>query len=212
MRKDYLYSVAAHLFILVFIGFYSDIFKDVEFRYYRQIYEVDLVELPKAEPEAQPEKPSDGAVAAAVEKKDEAPKKTAKRPLRKKPTQVEAEPDTVKSEEPEEKKQFTAAGGAIKLDVETFEHLWYLSLIQNKIQNNWKPPILANAGGSISVIYFKIMRNGSIVDIKMEKQSNFFLLDQSALRAVSESRKFPPLPKGFEKSFLGVHFEFEYIQ
>lgn len=209
MRKDYIYSVATHVFVILIVTFQGELFKNREFSYYRKVYNVGLVTVEKPKP-VTTSVPS--RTAPAVVPKPEVPKKTAKRPLKKEPEPVQAEVDTTAAEEPEEEKQFTAAGGSIKLDVEHFEFMWYLSIIQTKIQNNWKPPVLPNASGALTVIYFKIRRNGEIVDIAVEKESGFFLIDQSALRAVSDSRRFPPLPKGFDKSVLGVHFEFQYLQ
>jgi TonB family protein len=209
MRKDYIYSVATHVFVILIVTFQGEIFKNREFSYYRKVYNVGLVTVEKPKPKtfAVPSRTAPASVPKA-----EVPKKTAKRPLKKKPEPVQAEVDTSAIEEPKEDKKFTAAGGSIKLDVEQFEFMWYLNIIQTKIQNNWKPPVVSNASEALTVIYFKIKRNGEIVDINIEKDSGNFLLDQSALRAVSDSKRFPPLPKGFDKSILGVHFEFQYLQ
>jgi len=213
MQKDYIYSVAVHIVLFLIITFHGVLLKNKEYKYYKKVYKVDLISVDKAKPERKLSVPSQKS-------ENVVPKKVAKRPIKEEEKEEEnprrAEIDSilalVEQKEREKEKKQSFAGGSIKLDVENFEYLYYLSIIQTKIQNNWKPPVMPGASGSKTVIYFKIKRNGQIVDIKKEESSGKFLLDQSALRAVNDSNPFPPLPEEFKSSFLGVHFEFEYIQ
>ena len=45
----------------------------------------------------------------------------------------------------------------------------------------------------------------------IEEPSGIGVYDQTALRAVSEARRFPPLPQEFGGEFLVVHFQFAYV-
>jgi TonB family protein len=64
----------------------------------------------------------------------------------------------------------------------------------------------------MTTIYFKILRDGNIVESKVEKTSGVDLFDQSAMRAIISSTPFPPLPGEFTGEYLGIHLEFEYVQ
>jgi len=102
----------------------------------------------------------------------------------------------------------------LQLDVENFEFTYYLVAVRNKVSLNWNPPagLSAPAGAIRTVMFFRIQRNGRITDLKIETPSGVAFFDQSALRAVSRSEPFPPLPRGFADSSLGVHFGSEYVQ
>lgn len=102
----------------------------------------------------------------------------------------------------------------LQLDVENFEFTYYLVAVRNKVSLSWNPPagLSAPAGAIRTVIFFRIQRNGRIADLRIETPSGVAFFDQSALRAVSRSEPFPPLPRGFADSSLGVHFGFEYVQ
>jgi len=99
--------------------------------------------------------------------------------------------------------------GEVAVDAADFEFTYYLMLVRNRIAQNWTPP----AGGAQeakSVVYFKIARDGSIVDPRIEEGSGVEFFDRGALRAVVLSDPLPPLPLGWSGSQLGVHFGFEY--
>ncbi len=103
------------------------------------------------------------------------------------------------------------SGGTASISVEgkNFSDDFYLNLIMTKIANNWLNPL--RGGRRISVvIYFRILRSGDVVDVKVERSSGNSLFDQAALRAVLASSPLPPLPQSYTGDFLGVHFEFEH--
>jgi colicin import membrane protein len=102
----------------------------------------------------------------------------------------------------------------LQLDIENFEFSYYLVAVRNKVSSNWSPPagLSAPAGAVRTVIFFRIQRDGKIADLKIETPSSIAFFDQSALRAILRSEPFPPLPRGFADSSLGVHFGFEYVQ
>lgn len=106
-----------------------------------------------------------------------------------------------------------AAGqGAVSLDSPVFPYLYYLKILENKIYENWNPPLEEDSiSGKLKsvVIFFKILKNGEIVSPHVEKSSGLSFYDQSALRAVILANPLPPLPLEFEEEFLGVHMGFK---
>ena len=102
-------------------------------------------------------------------------------------------------------------GGNITLDDEDFRFAYYLEVLRERIGYNWSPPALFGAPSEVvATVYFKIARDGTISDEKVEKTSNREIFDRAAVRAVSLSDPLPPLPAGFKGKWLGVHFEFQH--
>jgi len=99
--------------------------------------------------------------------------------------------------------------GAAKVEGGTFETPTYLNILFAKIKYRWENPFEGQEKTSC-VIYFSIMRNGSIIDATIEQSSGIAAFDQSALRAVLSSRP-PPLPLEYTGEQLGVHLEFQYL-
>lgn len=101
--------------------------------------------------------------------------------------------------------------GSIGLDDTDFVFVYYLTIIKDKIGQNWNPPSRSGQAGETRrvTIYFKIQKNGSVTQIAIEQDSGIPMLDQSALRAVQVSAPFPPLPYDFDDDTLGIHFGFE---
>jgi TonB family protein len=100
-----------------------------------------------------------------------------------------------------------SGGNSIKIDAPEFPYPHYLVLVKYRIEANWQPPFNA-LGREVTTIYFKIVNDGEVQDIKIESSSGNFSLDQAALRAVYSANPLPPLPSGSGLQHLGVHFEF----
>ena len=98
-----------------------------------------------------------------------------------------------------------------QLDAYNFGSPYYLSIVFGKIRDEWENPVQSSSN-LMTTIYFRILRDGSIVETKVEKTSGLDLFDQSAVRAIIGSAPFPPLPNEFSGEYLGIHLEFEYIQ
>jgi TonB family protein len=94
----------------------------------------------------------------------------------------------------------------------SFPFSYYVLVIRDKVSSNWYTSLGAiSLSGTIrAVVYFKILRNGEITDLKIEESSGIKSFDLSAVRAIYSSAPFPPLPSGFEGDYLGVHFIFEH--
>jgi protein TonB len=105
----------------------------------------------------------------------------------------------------------TGSGSGIKLDDESFRFAYYLEVLRERIGYTWTPPMLFGVKNDVvATVYFKIARDGSISDEKIEKTSSQELFDRAALRAIKLADPLPPLPAGFKGRYLGVHFEFQH--
>ncbi|MFQ6082720.1 MAG: energy transducer TonB [Candidatus Aminicenantia bacterium] len=93
-----------------------------------------------------------------------------------------------------------------------FPFTYYILLVRDKVSANWYTSLVSPGltGSFRTVVYFKILRDGQISELKIEENSGVRSLDLSALRAVQSAAPFPSLPYGFEGEYLGIHFIFEH--
>ena len=96
-------------------------------------------------------------------------------------------------------------------DDASFQYTYYVNRMVSILRSQWNKPIrpAASTGNLRTVIYFVIARDGNILRSELEESSGYQPLDLSALRAVRETRRMPPLPLQYNKTTLGVHFFFE---
>ena len=99
--------------------------------------------------------------------------------------------------------------GGIRLDGANFETPTYLNILFAKIKNRWDNPF-QGTDQVTCVIYFTVLSNGNVIDAIVENSSGIPAFDQSALRAVIESKP-PPLPLEYTGNQLGIHLEFQYL-
>jgi protein TonB len=85
----------------------------------------------------------------------------------------------------------------------------YLGVMQQRIQANWNSR--QEVAGS-ALIRFRILRDGTIVDLEIERSSGFYALDYAGQRALVATKKLPPLPTAFPNSSLTVHLMFDYLR
>ncbi len=100
---------------------------------------------------------------------------------------------------------------SVRLDNPAFDSPFYVNLILTKVTNNWLDPLPTAKAHLVTTVYFRILRSGAITDLRIEKSSGSPSFDQGAMKAISLSEPFPPLPDEYKSDFLGVHFEFEHI-
>ncbi len=98
-------------------------------------------------------------------------------------------------------------GSDMSLDVSNFCCPDYLSIMATSIRRNWEEH---QSVAGITVMKFTIRRDGTIVDVNVERPSGYFALDRAAERALLVTRQFPPLPAQYPNSSLTVHLRFEY--
>lgn len=99
------------------------------------------------------------------------------------------------------------------VDGGSFPYNYYLVIVREKISQAWEIPqgMVARGRRIEATVQFRIMRDGTIAESTIEVPSGQPVYDQSALRAVSLVRKFPPLPQEFGGRFIVVHFQFGYV-
>lgn len=102
----------------------------------------------------------------------------------------------------------TGDGTGMVVDAAQFPFGYFLSAIERKVSDNWYSAVAKSGNGLTCVVYFRLMRDGSVQDVRVEKGSGNDFFDRSAVRAVKSASPFPPLPRGFQEDFLGIHFTF----
>ena len=88
----------------------------------------------------------------------------------------------------------------------------YVESITRRISDNWIQSLIASDVRSAPRIYvnFEILRDGTIVNERIEQGSGIASLDRSALRAIFASNPLAPLPADFRGRSVSVRFWFEY--
>ncbi|MXW05004.1 MAG: TonB C-terminal domain-containing protein [Gemmatimonadetes bacterium] len=171
----------------------------------QQVYRVDLVTLNERPPAQRP--PALDEVYEVVSKKEAAaPQEEAALALERTPRLVSEEPDPL----PEAPQTFETDAPEIRLDERNFEYPYYLGMMQRKIQQHFNVPRMLGVTQLETVIYFRVVRSGRITGVVMERSSSNAVFDLAAQRALNAADPLPPLPEGYRKSYLGVHFAFQY--
>lgn len=197
-------------------------FREVKF-VPRQVYAVDIVtaaevlkEQPKEEPppKLEPEQPRTEPEPEPEElpPPPETPKKPAKKkkkPRRTVPT-TELEKTAPKETPPDEQQTGPAEAVEMTLDTDDFPFAHYISRMRRKIAARWRVPEGSQGEERFCVIYFRVLRNGTVEGTMIEQSSGLFIFDQAAQRAVVQAAPMPPLPQEYRDDYLGVHFSFSY--
>ena len=87
-----------------------------------------------------------------------------------------------------------------------FPHAIYVQGMQRRIGTNWFRPQVA--AGTTTVVYFRIRRDGTITETRIETSSGNGTFDRAALSAVRSSSPLNPLPFGYQGPYLGVYLTF----
>jgi TonB family protein len=99
-------------------------------------------------------------------------------------------------------------GGPVTLDVANFCCPEYINQMVDIIRAGWNQN---QRIVGVTTMKFRIMRDGTLEAIQLEKSSGFAVLDREAQRALYQTR-LPPLPREFMNPSLTVHLEFDYTQ
>jgi TonB family protein len=124
-------------------------------------------------------------------------------------TQDNPPPAPVQSNETGKTEAPPGASSNVRVDDENFRFAYYLEVIKERVSFNWSPPPVSRGDNVLCTVYFRVMRDGRVSQVRIEQDSGFDLFDKSAVRAVDRSGPLPPLPAGFDGRWLGVHFEFQ---
>lgn len=96
--------------------------------------------------------------------------------------------------------------GVTGLEGGDFPYALYITGMQRRIGANWVRPQITP--GASAVVYFRILRNGTIDEADVTRSSGNQTFDRAALSAVLSSNKLNPLPPGYSGNWLGVHLTF----
>lgn len=97
--------------------------------------------------------------------------------------------------------------GVTGLEGGDFPYTLYIERMKAIIGGHWfRPQVTA---GTTTTVYFVIDRDGAIRDARTELVSGNGTFDRAALRAVLEASPLPPLPFGYNGTYLGVHLTFK---
>jgi periplasmic protein TonB len=96
--------------------------------------------------------------------------------------------------------------GVTQLEGGDFPYPLYIQRMNTLIGGHWVRPAVAET--TSATIYFVINRDGTIRDAKVLDSSGSGLYDRAALRAVLEVSPLPPLPFGYNGTYLGVGLKF----
>ncbi len=81
----------------------------------------------------------------------------------------------------------------------------YIDLVRHKIWAQWAFSGPANSNLE-TIVSIRILKDGRIVDKKIEKSSGDPLFDTSALRAIAKANPLPPIPGDTSELDIGVRF------
>lgn len=102
----------------------------------------------------------------------------------------------------------TAAGSSrlgyqvLGFEGSTFPFSYYLEQVLSKVDDHWtRPPV----EGPKALVFFRILRDGRVVDLELKESSGNRAFDLSALRAVTNASPLPPLPAGYREPTLSIH-------
>jgi TonB family protein len=93
----------------------------------------------------------------------------------------------------------------LSLDSANFPFSYYLRQVTGRIEENWVRP--QQDLGRV-VVYFRIKRDGTIVEPQIHESSRNSAVDLLASGAIKRSEPFPPLPVEFGGDYLGIYLCF----
>ncbi|OGS44392.1 MAG: hypothetical protein A2539_02040 [Elusimicrobia bacterium RIFOXYD2_FULL_34_15] len=101
------------------------------------------------------------------------------------------------------------SGTGIGVDAGNFPYIGYINILRNKVAQNWDPQAYSSGSLKKVLVYFKINKNGKVENLIIKESAGISYIDRSAIRAITNSSPFPPLPVGFPDNSLGVYFMFQ---
>ena len=108
----------------------------------------------------------------------------------------------------------TGAGAGDPFGVAGFPFQYYLQMISDRITANWFQSLVdPGVGGLLQTqVYFRIYKNGTISDIKIDVSSGVESFDLSAKRAIQSAAPFATLPNEYSGQYLGITLVFEHAK
>ncbi|MBI5573638.1 MAG: TonB family protein [Elusimicrobia bacterium] len=100
-------------------------------------------------------------------------------------------------------------GTGIGVDAGNFPYMGYVNILRNKVAQNWNPEPYPSSSPKKVLVYFKILKDGKVDNLTVKESAGVSFIDRAAIRAITNSAPFPPLPAGYSDDYLGVYFMFE---
>ncbi len=100
-------------------------------------------------------------------------------------------------------------GTGVGVDAGNFPYMGYVNILRNKVAQNWNPSPYPSSNPKKVLVYFKILKDGVVANLTVKESAGVSFIDRSAIRAITNSAPFPPLPAGYADDYLGVYFMFE---
>lgn len=98
----------------------------------------------------------------------------------------------------------STSAATIGVEDPNFTYGYYLDLVVQRISENWRSPRVGDNTRD-AIVYFRIQRDGTVTELRIRESSRADVFDRRALGAVETSAPLPPLPKGYDKDFLGIN-------
>lgn len=204
MRLSLLISILVHTLLLCALLFLFKVVPDM--RLPEKIYSVKILQPAIRKKQAEPE------IKTVIEKKKPLPSipKPKPKPEEKKKTEEEKKTEPAKKEKKLDVsvQKETVEPTSVSVDAPRFPFSYYLSAIERKVSQNWFSSSSGRGSVYSCVVFFKMSRSGRVSEVRIEESSGNSYFDRAALRAIRSSAPFPPLPRAFSDSWLGVHFTF----
>jgi periplasmic protein TonB len=90
---------------------------------------------------------------------------------------------------------------------------WYVEAVKRAISQNWMQntidPVIRSARRAKATTSFRIYRDGSIKNIRLDTSSGNRSMDDSATRALLSIDKLPALPADYSGAYVDVTFDFD---
>ena len=218
MKKGFIISIAFHFMIIIGLFLLAPASDKIEG--YPIVYRVGLVSFPSGGRISMGPSGSSGEKSVKLSgEKGVAIKELGKATTKNKKKKEEVAKASLQKDQTKITKKDEVAAeyglgdgiSSAQLDAYIFGSPYYLSIVFGKIRDEWENPVQSSSN-LMTTIYFRILRDGNIVETKVEKTSGSDLFDQSAMRAIISGAPFPPLPNEFSGEYLGIHLEFEYVK
>jgi protein TonB len=118
-----------------------------------------------------------------------------------KPEEREGIPE-VEPAAPSARPEAFSGRGKVVYDAPGFRSSYYEGVLLAAIAAHWERPTVA--GPLELVLRFRIQRDGTITDLRIERPSGVYAFDRAGFRAVKAASPVPPLPWGTRRSSVGV--------
>ena len=92
-----------------------------------------------------------------------------------------------------------------------FKDAVYQKKTYEKVASSWRRPATTPRPGAKAVVIAVIQKDGGAPEPVLHFKSGSDAWDAAALEAVRKAAPFEPLPKGYPRPSVEVHFHFEYI-